>query len=24
VATTVLGGPAGGGYVTDAILFPAS
>jgi hypothetical protein len=24
VATTVLGGPAGGGYVTDAILLPAS
>jgi hypothetical protein len=24
MATTVLGGPAGGGYVTDAILFPAS
>jgi hypothetical protein len=24
VATTVLGGLAGGGYVTDAILFPAS
>jgi hypothetical protein len=24
VATTVLGGPAGGGYVTDAILFQAS
>jgi hypothetical protein len=23
-ATTVLGGQAGGGYVTDAILFPAS
>ena len=24
VTTTVLGGPAGGGYVTGAILFPAS
>lgn len=24
VAKTVLGGPAGGGYATDAILFPAS
>jgi hypothetical protein len=24
VAKTVLGGPAGGGYVANAILFPAS